>query len=59
MQGLDLDVLANSESLAMRRSLGHLGAVLATNDGKGISLEQLRVAACVVMVAADMVNFYL
>jgi hypothetical protein len=51
VKGLHFDVLANSEGLAMARSLVDLVAVLATDDGERVALEDLCVSASVVMVA--------
>lgn len=52
VQGFHFDVLADGEGVAMAGRLGDLIAVLATNDGKGVALKELGVAAGVIVVAA-------
>lgn len=51
VQRLHLDTLADGEYLAMTRGLGDLIAVLATDDGEVVCLEDFSVAACMVVVA--------
>lgn len=51
VQGFYLDVLADSEGLAVARGSGDLVAVLATDDRKGIALEEFDIAAGVVVMA--------
>jgi hypothetical protein len=52
VQSLDFDVPANGESFAMARSRGDILAVFATDDRKRIALEDLGVAASMVVVAS-------
>lgn len=51
VKGFHLDVIADREGLAMSGSLVDLVAVLTTNDGERVALEDLCVSAGVVMVA--------
>jgi hypothetical protein len=51
VQGFHFDVLADGEGLAVAWSGGDFVAVLATDDGKGVALEEFDVAAGVIVVA--------
>lgn len=51
VQGFHFDVLANGEGFAVAWGGSDLVAVLATNDRKGVALEEFDVAAGVVVVA--------
>ena len=46
-----LDTLTNGECLAVRRRLGDFGTIFATDDGDGVCLEHLFIAAGMVMMA--------
>jgi len=51
VQGFYFDVLADGERLAVAWGGGDFVAVLTTDDGKGIALEEFDVATGVVVVA--------
>lgn len=56
MQRRNFDVFANSKRFAVLRCLGYLGAVFASDERKRVRLEDLRIAACMIMVAMVDVN---
>lgn len=51
VQGLHFDVLADGEGFAVAWGGGDFVAVLSADDGKGVALEELDVAAGMVVVA--------
>jgi hypothetical protein len=56
VQGFHFDVLADGEGFAVAWGGGDLVAVLATDDGKGVALEELDIAAGVIVVTEYLIS---